>query len=443
MRNCFVRIAFALIISLGAATAAFGDIKVKTKTSFSGQAAEGTTYIKGARQRTSQSFGGAYSIDSLFQCDLKRMLQINDRAKRYLITQLGGEDSSATAAKPQPGSTQPGAARRGGVVTYTTTITDTGERKTFFGYTARHLKNVMTADSSPDACSPVKMRIETDGWYIDFDADLNCANDGQSAPQFSAARPACRDEVRFKRVGTAKLGYAVLVTTTIYDENGRVINTSTTEVVEISKATLDASLFDVPAGYIEAKDYQELMEIPSVGSTMDPSNMPSGGNAGGSTGSTGATGAAEAKRPGAIRVGVVAISNKTDRSPSIDSVRAALIGGISSGNIEALPIDSTSAPAIEAEAKQKGCDYVLYTDIAQLKKSGSKVGGLLGRASGVGGGGEKFEARLDFKLFAVGGSSPQLASSSTAKEEGAEEVSLTAAADREAKSVIAELQKKR
>ena len=104
MRNCFVRVAFALIISLGAATAAFGDIKVKTKTSFAGQAAEGTTYIKGARQRTSQSFGGAYSIDTLYQCDLKRMIQINDRAKRYMITPLAGEDSSTAAAKPQPGS---------------------------------------------------------------------------------------------------------------------------------------------------------------------------------------------------------------------------------------------------------------------------------------------------------------------------------------------------
>jgi hypothetical protein len=58
-------------------------------------------------------------------------------------------------------------------------------------------------------------------------------------------------------------------------------------------------------------------------------------------------------------------------------------------------------------------------------------------------GGEKYEARLDFKLFPVGNPSPQLTSSSTAKEEGAEEVSLTAAADREAKTVVAELQKKR
>ncbi|HJQ70692.1 MAG TPA: hypothetical protein VKA70_17085 [Blastocatellia bacterium] len=443
MRNCFVRITFAIIISLGAAVAAFGDIKIKTKTSFAGQAAEGTTYIKGARQRTSQSYGGAISFDTLYQCDLKRMIQLNDRAKKYMISQLGGEDSSTSAAKPQPGEGQPGATRRGGVVTYTTTITDTGERKNFFGYTARHLKSIMTADSSPDACSPVKMRIETDGWYIDFDADVNCANDGQAAPQFGVGRPACRDEVRFKRVGTAKLGYPVLVTTTVYDENGRVTTTSTSEVVEISKATLDASLFDLPAGYTEAKDYQELMGIPSVGSMTDPSSMPSVRGADSATDTTGAMSAAQAKRPGAVRVGVVAVNNKTDRSPSTDSVRAALISSISSGNIEAVPIDSTSASAIEAEAKQKGCDYVLYTDIAQLKKSGSKVGGLLGRASGVGVGGEKYEARLDFKLFAVGSSSSQLTSSSTAKEEGAEDVSLMAAADKEAKTVIAEIQKNR
>lgn len=437
MKNCFVRIAFALIISLGAATAAFGDIKVKTKTTFSGQAMEGTTYIKGARQRTTQSFGGAYSIDNLLQCDLKRMIQINDRAKKYMVTPLAGETASTTAAKPQPGSNQPTTTRRGGVVTYTTTITDTGERKTFFGYTARHLKSVMTADSSPDACSPVKLRIETDGWYIDFDADISCSNDGQYAPQFGGAKPECQDETRFKRVGTAKLGYPVLVTTTIYDQNGRVTSTSTVEVIEISKATLDAAMFDVPAGYTQAKDYQELMGIPAVGSMADRSSMPP------DSGTESAAGAAQAKRPGMIRVGVVAINNKTDRSPSTDSVRSALIGSINGSNIEAVAIDSNSASAIEAEAQQKGCDYILYTDIAQLKKSGSKVGGLLGRASGVGVGGEKYEARLDFKLIAVGGSSPQLTSSSTAKEEGAEEVSLTAAADREAKSVVAELQKKR
>ena len=441
MKSFSVRVAFALIISLGAATAALGDIKIKTKTNMAGQAAEGATYIKGSRQRTSQNFGGAYSLDTLTQCDLKRMIQINDRAKKYMVSPLVAESSSEAAGRPQPDPSQPAATRRGGVITYTTTITDTGERKSFFGYNARHLKSVMTTDSTPNACSPVKMRIETDGWYIEFEYDVSCSSDGQYMPRSPyGARPECQDEVRFKRVGAAKLGYPVLVTTTIYDENGRVTSTSTTEVVELSKATLDASLFDIPAGYTEAKDYQELMGIPAVGSMSGPGQMPEGSRSGSAAS---AMGAGQAKAPGTIRVGVVAVNNKTSGSPSTDTVRGALIGSLNGSNINAVPIDSSSASAIEAEAKQKGCDYILYTDIAQLKKSGSKVGGLLGRAAGVGGAGEKYEARLEFRLVATGSTSPQLTSSSTAKEEGGEDASLTAAADRVGKAVVAELQKKR
>ncbi len=438
MKSFSVRAAFALVISLVAATAALGDIKIKTKTNMAGQAVEGATYIKGSRQRTSQSFGGAYSMDTLYQCDLKRMIQLNDRAKKYMISPLVAETTSNAAGKPQPGPAQPATTQRGGVITYTTTITDTGERKNFFGYNARHLKSVMTADSTPNACSPVKMRIETDGWYIDFEYDVSCASDGQYAPRTPyGARPDCQDEVRSKRVGAAKLGYAVLVTTTIYDENGRVTSTLTTEVVELSKATLDASLFDIPSDYTEAKDYQELMGIPAVGSTMGADRMAERPRA------ESVPSAGQTKSPGTIRVGVVTVNNKTNSSPSTDTVRSALIGSINGSNIDAVPIDSNSASAIEAEAKQKGCDYILYTDIAQLKKSGSKVGGLLGRATGVGAANEKYEARLDFKLVPTGSSSPQLTSSSTAKEEGAEDVSLTAAADRAGKTVVAELHKKR
>ena len=228
MKRFYVRAAFALVISLGAATAALGDIKIKTKTNMAGQAAEGATYIKGSRQRTSQSFGAAYSMDTLYQCDLKRMIQLNDRAKKYMVSPLVTETTSSAAGKAQPGPAQPATTQRGGVVTYTTTITDTGERKNFFGYNARHLKTVMTVDSTPNACSPVRMRIETDGWYIDFEYDLSCASEGQYAQRGYGARPDCQDEVRSRRVGTAKLGYAVLVTTTIYDENGRVTSTSNT-----------------------------------------------------------------------------------------------------------------------------------------------------------------------------------------------------------------------
>jgi hypothetical protein len=107
-----------------------------------------------------------------------------------------------------------------------------------------------------------------------------------------------------------------------------------------------------------------------------------------------------------------------------------------------VPLDSRTPAEIEAEAKQKGCDYILYTDITLLKTSG-KVGGLLGRATGVGGLKERVESRLDFRLFPVGNTSAQLISSATAKEEGGEDVSLSTAAGQEAKAVVAEVRKRK
>lgn len=44
--------------------------------------------------------------------------------------------------------------------------------------------------------------------------------------------------------------------------------TSTREVVELSREPLDAALFDVPAGYVETKNAQELYSMPSVDALM-------------------------------------------------------------------------------------------------------------------------------------------------------------------------------
>src|SRR5262249_13719189 len=159
----------------------------------------------------------------------------------------------ASRQKP-PAERQPTTTRRGGVVTYTSTITDTGERKKMFGFTARHLKASMVAESSPDACNPTKVHIESDGWYIDFELGFNCGFDRPpSAPMVGRYKPECQDEMHFKRLGSGKLGYPVLVTTTIYSDSGQTTST-TTEVIELDNATLDQSLFEVPAGYTEAKN---------------------------------------------------------------------------------------------------------------------------------------------------------------------------------------------
>src|SRR5437763_7862578 len=54
----------------------------------------------------------------------------------------------------------------------------------------------------------------------------------------------------FHRTGNGKTGYPLKATTTIHSERGDF--STSTEVVELSKAELDPALFDVPSGYTEA-----------------------------------------------------------------------------------------------------------------------------------------------------------------------------------------------
>jgi hypothetical protein len=237
------------------ASIVLADVKITTKSTAGGQSITSTTYIKGGRQRTE---GMGYT--SIYQCDLKRMIQINDKTRSYFIAPLGEAAGSKGANTQKSG----GQTRRGGVVTYTTSIIDTGERKELFGLTARHLKTKTVIVASEGACSPMNMEMEADGWYIDLPG-MSCSTDASAAPQFPVDQADCVDEVRFKTEGTAKPGYPVMTTTKMKfnagaDSPGMNIPTSssTQEVVDVSTVALDAALFDIPAGYREVKSMQEL-----------------------------------------------------------------------------------------------------------------------------------------------------------------------------------------
>ncbi|HYP54458.1 MAG TPA: hypothetical protein VEQ42_12995, partial [Pyrinomonadaceae bacterium] len=240
------------------ATAA-NDIKVRARTTTAGHTFEDTQYIKGARERREMNAGGM-TIVSLMQCDLKRQVQINEQSRTYMVSRLEGETASETAAARAASSTnQTGEpARRGGVVTYVNTSTDTGERKQVFGHTARRIKTVTTVESSPDACDRTQMRSETDGWYIDIKYGLDCRNLRAATPSASANGARCTDQFRFKQVGVADLGFPVDITMTHYNADGS-STSMRREVVELSRQPLDAALFDVPAGDTEASSYQHLM----------------------------------------------------------------------------------------------------------------------------------------------------------------------------------------
>ena len=357
------------------------DVKIKYRTTTSGQTSESTTMIKGKRERSEMQYGQGMEMVNITQCDLKRTIQISESFRKYLITPMETGDGTTSTPNTSTATAPTEPVRQGGVVTYVTSAIDTGERKEMFGFTARHIKSSMTMESSPDACNPIKQRTETDGWYIDLAFGLDC-NVGRSQAMASRYVPpgGCRDRINFRQVGTARTGYPLIETMTMYGPNGTAMFTTSKEVIELTTDPLDAALFDVPAGYTEAASSQELYSAPTTGAITGlpsynpqiPDHNPNSEMAG-----------AQTKQPGSVRVGVVSIDNKTNRPVSLESLRQRLIGGIDGNGIDAVALNATIPAEAEAEAKAKQCDYILYTDLSGMKTSAAKkLGGFLGARCG-------------------------------------------------------------
>jgi len=206
----------------------------------------------------------------------------------------------------------------------------------------------------------------------------------------------------------------------------------TREVTELSRQPLDAALFDVPAGYTQANTMQEMYAAPAVSDMMAVARQQEA-NQGRPTPSN--TSNPATARP---KVGIVEFNNKAKASVSTDELRQQLVATLTGDGIEAVALNASSAGEAAMEAKAKGCTYILYTDISTFRapSTGKKIGGFLGRATGVGGGGDvgKAETKFDFRLVPVGSSSPKLQSSASGKEETTE-ASVNSALQEEARAV--------
>ena len=373
-------ISICLLTMTGIASA---DTKIKSRQTSGGQTYENTSYIKGKRQRSETNNGQMVMIQ---QCDLRRNIQIMPAAKAYMIQPY---DEPSTTTPTNPGATSPAApSTKGGVVTSIVTTKDTGERKQMFGYTARHIITTMEMKSSPDACSNVNNKMEIDGWYIDAAFALDCDSNRAYTAHMPHAGGGCRDRYETKTIGLAKKGFPVWEKTTMIGPNGMDSFSTTNEVIEFSQATLDPSLFDVPEGYREVQDFASAFAS-AYATPATPSTVPSAPS---TPSAPTITNAVNPKRAGVIRLGVAAVKTGNvaegmNASELAQAVRNSLLEQLKGTNIEAVPIEATGA-AIQAEAQQKECDYVVYANVSH-KKGGGGFGSMLGNsassiASGVG-----------------------------------------------------------
>lgn len=266
------RTALAIICLLTITGIASADTKVKSRQTSGGQTYENTSYIKGKRQRSETNNG---QMIVLQQCDLRRNVTIMPQAQAYIIQPYDAANTTSTS--PSTANSQPSSTPKGGVVTSTVTTKDTGERKQMFGYTARHIITTMVMESSPEACSQTKTKMQIDGWYIDAEFALDCDSGVAYRPYTPPQSGGCQDRYVTKQVGVAKKGYPVWEKMTMFDPSGAESFSTINEVVEFSNATLDASLFDVPAGYRQVNDFASAFNsnpIPNTDEKKSVSNEP-------------------------------------------------------------------------------------------------------------------------------------------------------------------------
>lgn len=248
--NCLIVLIATSLAATGQQKAS--DIHIKKSITVGGNfVSSSETSIKGARERSVTQTPAGSTI-TLRQCDLKRTLTLNEQAQTYLVNNDPQDENAAKAAALVMGNSAPEA--QGGKIVVTTTITDTGERKTMYGYQARHLKAKVTQEPSADACSQVRQSFEIDGWFADVTKEQSaCAALAPPVQQSNG----CTDKVISRRMGSGKPGYPLQENITIPTPDG---GTTTVGIItsELTKQSLPDELFDVPAGYRQVNSLAEL-----------------------------------------------------------------------------------------------------------------------------------------------------------------------------------------
>jgi hypothetical protein len=365
------------------------DVRIKQRVTMSGQKFESTRSIKGARERTEQKMEMSDpamadfmpQIATITQCDLKRRIQVNDRKQLYYMEPFETPETEVLPGRPtrpaQPVANAP--VRKGGTMTMTYSVRDTGERRMMFGLQARHIITTQEMETSVDSCNgPIKSKIEYDGWYVDFAADFSCPT--AAAPPVQGLgrvpKPDCKDRMVVKGSGTAPKGMMIEGTMKMYGADGSVSMTQTTETLELSREALDPALFDIPPGYKLASSSEELYKVsmPTFGGDDSNKNLPT--------------------------------LNRRTITPAISTAKTIAVNiSMAPGTSNQAEIDSY----VRARLAERGfrvvpsnAEYALNIQVNQIKESTtSKVGGIFGKITGANTGGGKVDIDLSIALIGM------------------------------------------
>jgi len=224
-----------------------------------------TTSISATRERTDSG-----STSQIMQCDLKRVIHLDNNAKTYYVMTFDQMKAAMAAAQaqaaaemhqhgyatvpPQPsGSPIQGS---GGFTLSLNTVNDPNTQQ-IFGMTAHHVTETITGTANGTGqCPNGTMSMTNDEWYVPTPVTFSCPiprpqvpamMSPPGAPHGGAANP-CFSSFQMQASGKAHTEdrFALKQDTTL--DMGFKLTTHE-EVTKYQIGPYDPTLFDVPAGY--------------------------------------------------------------------------------------------------------------------------------------------------------------------------------------------------
>jgi hypothetical protein len=201
----------------------YADTRTVTKMTFGGHVTVTTEYVQGDKRR--MEFSGVGRPGISIGGEKRARYQLDVLTHTY-VEYPYAPPGARIVSTHESGKT---------IDVYFETV-DTGERREFFGKTARHLILRQRTVAEPGACGQSQV-FEKDGWYLPQDDPNSRRGYFAFLSGGIVGSPICRD--KYVSHGSLPAGLAVLETS----------RGMTREVLEFSEAPLDPGLFDVPSGY--------------------------------------------------------------------------------------------------------------------------------------------------------------------------------------------------
>ena len=264
-------------------------LKLAVRRTHDGVSSEQTLYVEQDRRRAEYRnlMGGKKlrwdgsrdvrygpQLAAIVRCDLGQMFEVNLDGGEFIAAPYPPQPLSKTQTEALGLKTPQFIASDKPTLRIEASTLDTGDRRDFFGHTARHVITARRQIPLEGSTSNHQETV-TDGWYIDLDTSISCdpkRQSGKGVHAFLAVGNAPIEKMEFVDKGAPESGFAIewKITTkeaiTLSDGTKKdrtfVDELRVTQLVE---GPLDPALFTIPSGFrqVERIDRNPPIDLPN------------------------------------------------------------------------------------------------------------------------------------------------------------------------------------